>query len=176
MSETIFFFSEWAPISRILVVGAMMYVALVVLLRISGSRTLSSMNAFDFIITVAIGSAFGRALTAKGVALAEAIVAFALLVSLQYGVAWLQIRWPFFSDAVTNPPKLLYFRNAFLSETMRRQRITEAEIRSAVRKKRLGSMDAVEAVVLEANGDLSIIKTVGDGSALGEKVEKQIRG
>ncbi|MFC7216178.1 hypothetical protein ACFQO4_19125 [Saliphagus sp. GCM10025334] len=41
------------------------------------------MNAFDFIVTVAIDSVFGQALTAKSVALAEALVAFGLLVAIQ---------------------------------------------------------------------------------------------
>jgi hypothetical protein len=83
MTDVTFFFSGWEPLVRIVIVGIAMYVALVVFLRISRSRTLSSMNAFDFIVTVAIGSAFGRALTAKAVALAETVVAFGLLVALQ---------------------------------------------------------------------------------------------
>jgi len=134
-----------------------MYVALVFFLRISGSRTLSSMNAFDFIVTVAIGSVFGRALTAKDVALSEAIVAFGLLVTLQYVVTWIQLRWPFFRRVVTNPPALLYFRGEFVDSAMRKQRVTESEIKSAVRKKQFGSIDEVEAVVLESSGEFSVI-------------------
>lgn len=67
-----------------------MFLALILILRISGSRSLASMNAFDFIITIAIGAAFGRSLTAKKVALAEAVIAFILLITLQMCVAWLQ--------------------------------------------------------------------------------------
>lgn len=173
MSDVVYFFGGWAPLGRILVVGTAMYVTLVVLLRLSGSRSLASMNAFDFIVTVAIGSAFGRALTAKGVALAEAAAAFALLLALQYAVAWLQTRWSFVMGIVTNPPQLLYFRGQFLREAMRRERVTEAELEAAVRKKKLGSMDEVEAVVLESSGEFSVIASVGDGSALGDKIRTQ---
>lgn len=174
MKDVVYFFAGWEPLGRIVVVGTAMYVMLVVLLRLSGSRTLSSMNAFDFIVTVAIGSVFGRALTARGVALAEAVVAFLLLVALQYAVAWLQTRWPRFGGAVTNPPVLLYYRGRFLRDAMRRQRVTEAELRAAVRKKRLGTLEEVEAVVLESSGAFSVIRTVGDGSALGAQVRGQI--
>lgn len=159
MSEVIYFFSSWDPLGRILVVGTAMYVALVVLLRISGSRTLATMNAFDFIVTVAVGSAFGRVLTAKSVALAEAVVAFALLIGLQYIVAWLQSRWPYFKRVVTNPPTLLFFQGDFLRESMRRQRVSETELRSAVRKKQFASLDEIEAIVLESNGEMSVIGT-----------------
>lgn len=159
MTQPKFFFGGWTPLVRILVVGVAMYVTLVVFLRISGSRTLSDMNAFDFIITVAIGSVFGRALTAKSVTLAEAVVAFALLVVLQYVVTRLQVRWSFFSRLVTNPPSLLYFRGEFLRSEMARQRVTESELRSAVRKKQGGSLADVDAIILESNGEFSIVES-----------------
>jgi len=174
MTRTTFFFSGWVPLVRILVVGIAMYVTLVVFLRVSRSRTLSTMNAFDFVVTVAIGSAFGRALTAKGVALAEAVVAFGLLVALQYAVTWVQFRWPLFAGAVKNPPALLFFRGECIDETMRRQRVTRTELESAVRKEGFGSLDAVEAVVLEPSGQFSVIGSVEDGSSFGESLDEHL--
>lgn len=103
------------------------------------------MNVFDFIITVAIGSAFGRALTASNVALAEAVVAFALLIGLQFIVAWVQTRFLGVQRFITNPPALLYFQGEFLREKMRSQRVTEDELWAAVRKQNLGSMEQVDA-------------------------------
>lgn len=174
MTDPAFFFAGWAPLTRILVVGVTMYIAIIAILRISGSRTLSDMNAFDFLITVAIGSAFGRALTAKDVALAEAMLAFVLLVALQYGVTWVQIRWPSVRRVVTNPPSLLYFRGEFLDGALRRQRVTEAELRTAVRKSNHGSLSDVEAVVLESSGEFSVIESIDDGSAFGEPLDQHL--
>ena len=174
MMQTTFFFDDWEPIVRIVVVGVAMYVTLVVFLRISRSRTLSTMSAFDFVVTVAIGSAFGRALTAKSVAFAEAVVAFGLLVALQYVVTWIQIRWPYFRNVITNPPSLLYFRGEFVTEAMRRQRVTKSELQSAVRKSKYGSLSEVEAVVLESSGEFSVIESVEDGSAFGKHLDDQI--
>ncbi|WP_123622320.1 DUF421 domain-containing protein [Halorubrum sp. CSM-61] len=174
MTDVTFYFTGWEPLVRILVVGVSMYVTLVLFLRLSGSRTLSSMNAFDFIVTVAIGSVFGRALTAKGVALAEAVVALGLLITLQYTVTWIQVRWPFFGRIITNPPALLYFRGEFVDREMRRQRVARDEIRSAVRKKDFGSLEEVEAVVLESSGEFSVVGSVENGSAFGEKLEEEI--
>lgn len=174
MTDATFFFSGWEPLVRIVVVGTAMYVALVTFLRISRSRTLSSMNAFDFVVTIAIGSTFGRALTAKDVALSEAVVAFGLLVGLQYAVTWTQVRWPLFGRVITNPPTLLYFRDEFIDEELRRQRVAKSEIRSAVRKKRFGSLEEVEAVVLESNGEFSVVGAAEGGSVLGERLDGQV--
>ena len=175
MSDLVFFTGGWLPLARIVVVGTLMYIALVVLLRVSGSRTIASMRAFDFIVTVALGSVFGRALTAKGVSLAEAVVAFVLLIGLQYAVARLQVFSRPFARAVTNPPRLLYFRGEFQTDEMRRTRVTEQELRAVARKKGHGSMDEVEALVLEASGDVAVITTIGDGSALGSELGAQVR-
>lgn len=166
MSSTAFFFSGWTPVVRILVVGVSMYAALVLFLRLSGSRTLATMNIFDFIVTVALGSAFGRALTASGVALVEALVAFALLIALQYAVAWGKTRSDAFGRIITNRPSLLYFRDEFLRDEMRDERVTEDELRAAARKQNVGSLEEAEAIVLESSGQISVIKESSDGSAL----------
>lgn len=176
VSSEPFFFSNWTPLIRIVAVGVPMYIALVVFLRISGSRTLSDMNAFDFIVTVAIGSVFGRALTAKSVTLAEAVVSLALLIVLQYTVSRLQLSIPYFERIVTNPPSLLYFRGEFLDNQLRRQRVSKAELQAAVRKKGPDTLDNVEAVVLESSGEFSVIESVEDATEFGETLEEDLPG
>ena len=173
MDNVIFFFGGWEPVARILVVGALAYVSLIMLLRVSGKRTLVQMNAFDFLITVALGASFGRILTARSVALLEAITAFALLVFLQYAVVWLQTRSARFAHAVTSPPTLLYFRGRVLHDALRRERVTEAELRTAIREHGAGSFEEVEAVVLESDGRFAVVKSgnAGDRSAL-ENLER----
>lgn len=173
MSDPIFFRS-WGPIVRLVVVGVVMYVALVTFLRISGSRTLSTMSAFDFIITVAIGSVFGRALTATRVRLAEAVAAFALLITLQYAVTRLKVRWPFLGRVVTNPPVLLYFRGEFLRDAMRRERVTKSELETAARKNDFSTLAEVEAIVLESSGEFSVMESIGDEAAFGEELDEDL--
>jgi len=173
MTDVLFYFGGWTPIVRILIVGTAMYVSLVLFLRLSGARSIANMNVFDFVVTVAIGSAFGRAITAKTVALAEAVTAFVLLIGLQFVVAQIKTRVPPFERWVTNRPKLLYFRDEFQDDTMANQRVTESELRSAVRKSEHGSMDDIDAIVLESTGEVAVIESVGDGSALGELVEQE---
>ena len=63
--------------------------SLYLILRISGKRTLAKMNAFDFVVTVALGSTLATVFLSKDIALAEGLFAFALLAGLQRIVAWL---------------------------------------------------------------------------------------
>lgn len=168
MDQVTFFFGGWESVLRVLVVGTLGYASIVVLLRATGKRTLASMNAFDFIVTVAIGSAYGRVLTAKGTPLADAVAAFALLVVLQYAVAWLKVRSRRFGQIITGSPTILLYRGQYLHPAMQRERVSEEEVRAAIREQRLGSADEVEAVVLETAGTLAVIprSKAGDRSAL----------
>ncbi len=86
------FFEDWSGLGRVIVVGTLTYVALVLILRISGKRTLSKMNAFDLVVTVALGSTLATIILSKDVALAEGILALGLLIGLQYVVTWSSVR------------------------------------------------------------------------------------
>lgn len=85
------FFDSWAELGRIVVMGVLAYIGLVFLLRVSGKRTLSKMNV-DLVITIALGSTFATVLLSKSVALAEGVLAFAVLISLQFVATWLSVR------------------------------------------------------------------------------------
>jgi uncharacterized membrane protein YcaP (DUF421 family) len=69
------FFDSWTGMLRVVVVGTLAYAALVLLLRATGKRTLSKMNAFDLVVTVALGSTLATVLLSKDIALAEGVVA-----------------------------------------------------------------------------------------------------
>lgn len=159
--QPLFFFGGWVPLVRIVVIGTLTYAALVVLLRVSGKRTLSQMNAFDFVVTVALGAVFGRALTARNVSLSEAVTALVLLVGLQYAVASLKIRSGWFAGLITTPPSLLFYRGRFLRAAMRRERVTDVELLSVVRQHGACSFDEIEAVVLEPDGRFGVIRAGG---------------
>lgn len=161
-------FGGWQPIGRILIVGSIGYVVLVFLLRISGKRTLAQMNSFDFVITVAIGATFGRVMTARSVALAEAATAFVLLITLQFIVAFTQTRAKGFASVVTAAPRLMAYDGRILEASLRRERVTKGEVLAAVRKGGYGDLGQTAAVVMESDGTLTVIgpEGLGDGSAL----------
>ncbi|HWL80919.1 MAG TPA: hypothetical protein VNR89_08200 [Roseomonas sp.] len=85
----------------------MAYAVLVLMLRISGKRTLAKLNAFDLIVTVALGSTPATVLLNKSAALTGGVLAFVLLAGLQYVVAWLSARSDRFDDLVKSEPTLL---------------------------------------------------------------------
>ncbi|WP_144475166.1 DUF421 domain-containing protein [Cytobacillus oceanisediminis] len=151
-------FNSWDAVWRTLVVGVLAYGALVLLLRVSGKRTLSKMNAFDLIVTVALGSTLATILLNKKVALIEGVSAFFILIGLQYVVAWLSIRSDGFKKLIKSDPQLLFYRGNYLKKKITKERVLDVEILQAARSSGINSMDQVEAVVLETDGSISVIK------------------
>lgn len=150
-------FTGWDPIIRILVVGAAAYLALVVVLRASGKRTLSKLNAFDLVVTVAIGSTFSSILTSKDLALAEGVAALALLVGLQYAVTFLSVRIKGIDRLVKSEPSLLLKDGEPLPGALRKQRVTQEELRAAIRTSGGAELSDAAFVVLESDGSLSAV-------------------
>src|SRR5690606_21833559 len=95
-----FIFSDWAAIGRTLAAGICGYVVLIFVLRVSGKRTLSKMNAFDLVITITFGSTFASLMLSRDISLAEGLAALALLALLQYIVARLSVASEAFSGLV----------------------------------------------------------------------------
>lgn len=151
-------FQGWPGIARTLLVGTLAYVTLVLFLRISGKRTLSKLNAFDLVVTVALGSTLSAILLQESIALAEGATALGLLILLQYLVTFASVRSNNVAKLIRSEPTLLVRSGSFCHDAMMRQRITEDEIMSAVRSNGSQGLDEVEAVVLESDGTLSIIK------------------
>ncbi len=157
MMDSPMLYDSAAGLARVLLVGAGAYVALVILLRVTGKRTLSKMNAFDFVVTVALGSILATVLLSKDVALAEGVLAFVLLALLQYGVTWLSVRSKWFCSWIKSNPQTLLRDGVFLAGPMREERVTHDEIMAAIRQAGQDDPARVGLVTLETDGSLSVV-------------------
>lgn len=165
------FFDSLSGLGRVVLISILAYVALVVTLRVSGKRTLAKLNAFDLVVTVALGSTLATILLSKDVALAEGVLAFVMLACLQWLVARLSLTSPWVRDAVRSALTLLLEDGVFRDDAMRRERIVENEVRAAIRTAGHGRIEDIAAVVLETDGSLSVIArnpTCAPLSALGD--------
>lgn len=127
MTDPTFWFAEWAPTARILLIGGCGYIALLLALNLTGARTLAQMNSFDFVVTLAIGASFGRVLTARDIPLAELVAAVGLLIILQFLMTKLQIGLPGTRRILSARPVLLFRDGEFRDDAMRRARVEERE-------------------------------------------------
>ena len=152
------FFDDWEGIGRILITGVLAYATLILMLRTSGKRTLSKFNAFDFIVTICLGSMLSSIIITKSVPLFEGIVALALLITLQFAMTWLSVRWKPFENLIKSDPALLVHRGIYQDRAMRRERISTEEITAALHANGKVEMSALTSVVLETDGSLNVFE------------------
>lgn len=150
-------FQTWTGLGRVLLVGALAYAGLVILLRVSGKRTLSKLNAFDFVVTVALGSILATILLSRDVALAEGLTAFALLIGLQWVVTWTSTRVGFFRKLIRSEPTVLLRDGELVISAMKRERVTQDEVLSAIRESGGSRLEDARAVFLESDGSLTAL-------------------
>src|SRR4051794_4420648 len=155
------FFQGWEPLLRTAIGTSVTYLALVVLLRVAGQRTLAKWYAFDLIVTVALGSTFANGVLSKDVTIAQSVVGFVILVGLQFIIAWMVVRWSPMRTIVNSAPTLVLHLGRFVDSAMKRQRVAEADVRAAVRQQGFPDLESVGAVILEADGTFSVIKDLG---------------
>jgi uncharacterized membrane protein YcaP (DUF421 family) len=162
-------FDRWYDLIRVVLVGPAAYVVLIVFLRVSGKRTLAKLNAFDFVVTVALGSTLATILLSGDVAYLEGAVGLAVLIVLQYAVARASVAIPFVRRAVKSEPRVVVRHGEVRHDALRRERLTIEEIHQALRQSGVADVRQVAAVVLETDGSLSVVGDAGpDASALAD--------
>lgn len=157
------FFDNWDSLVRTFYLTILGYFAMIILLRSSGKRTLSKMNAFDFVITIALGSTLATLSLNKDVTLSDGIVAFSVLILLQYLLTWLSVRYKVVKNIITSNPALIFYEGEFLEQEMKKNRITKDEVYSAGRQKGMANLDNVYMIILETIGDITIIEKMEQG-------------
>jgi uncharacterized membrane protein YcaP (DUF421 family) len=159
-------FNSWSSLAHTLVAGSLGYALIILLLRISGKRTLSKWNSFDFVVTIAFGSILAAMLLSQSTSLAQAVLGFGLLVLYQFILTWVAARSQAIQKLIKAEPTLLFHEGRFVHNVLKQERVTEGEVLAAIRSQGIGDLHQVDAVILETDGSFSVIQNLQDSSAL----------
>ncbi|KRD05115.1 hypothetical protein ASE21_21130 [Flavobacterium sp. Root901] len=151
------FFQDWQTIGKVALTTITAFVTLFLFVRISGKRTLSKLNAFDFVVSIALGSTLSDMMLAVVPAAEGAAVLF-LIILLQYTFAWLARSSSKMEKLINTVPKIVFYDNRFLEKTMAREAITKEEIYAAIRSSGTDQINDVKAVIMELNGSMTVVK------------------
>ncbi|SEB38571.1 Protein of unknown function [Paramicrobacterium humi] len=163
-------FESLTSVARTLLIGSAAYASLIIVLRVAGKRSLSQLNAFDFVVTVAIGSTLSTILLDSKVTWAVGTAAFLTLAALQFLLALITSRLGRAKRLVAGRPVLLLKNGLYEERALRKTRLTREDVMQKIRNSGIGDVSSAGAVVLEADGRLSVISTdkMGDESALSD--------
>lgn len=157
-------FNDLDSVFHTIIFGSIAYVMAIILLRISGKRTLSKWNAFDFVVTIAFGSILASTILSKGTSLLQGVMGFFVLIFLQFLITWLSVRSQEIEELIKAKPTLLLYKGQMQYNALKQERVTEGEVLGAIRANGVAAIEEVEAVVLETDGSFSVIKNSSSGS------------
>ncbi|GAF62989.1 hypothetical protein JCM18903_3107 [Psychrobacter sp. JCM 18903] len=151
------FFDNIDKLGRIVLTTVMVYVLIVLVTKISGKRSTSQLNNFDWIVTVMIGSLGASTILLKDIPFVEGISSILVLYLLQFLVTKYASISPQFSSFILSEPRIVFYQGQFLPDAMRAERLTRQEIECAMRSEGVHRFDDVEAIVFESDAKLTII-------------------
>lgn len=152
------FFDSIDSLVERVIMGVLAYISFLIMLRISGKRSLSELNAFDVIVSVALGSILASTITSTDLTLIDGIASFGILLILQYFISKASVKSHKFEDIIKSNPVLVFYNGEFLDDVMAAERITKRDLLSILRQDGIYNLEEVQSVVLETDGQFSVVK------------------
>lgn len=138
--------------------AAFMYLFLMFIIRISGTRTLKEMTTFDFVLLLVIGDASQQAITSNDYSVINAVVIITTFVVMDFALSFLKNKFKKIDQILDGSPILLVNNGKLIKKMMHYTQIEETEILESGRKAHgLETLAEIKYAVLEKDGDITII-------------------
>lgn len=134
------------------------YIALLVIFRLAGRRSLGDITNFDMVVLLIISEAVQQALIRDDYSLTNAILVVATLIILDVGLSLLRLRFRKLNLFIEGVPTILIENGKVREHVMLQARVDLSDIMEAARRHHgLERQDQIRYAVLETNGEISII-------------------
>jgi uncharacterized membrane protein YcaP (DUF421 family) len=135
-----------------------MYAFLWLVIRAAGSRTLSQITTFDFVLLLVISEAAQQGMVGNDFSITNAAIIIVTLVLIDVGLSLLKVRFPVFDGIASGKPVVIVDRGRALRDRMQKLRVGDDDILEAARRLQgLERMDQIKYAVMEVSGGISVI-------------------
>ena len=145
------------PWWEFIVRGALVFAMLLLMVRLSGRRTVGQFTPFDLLIVMLLSEAVSGSLTGGDESLAGGLIIAATLVALNVGAAYLSSHSKKMSDLLDGSPVLLGRDGKIFKNVLKECRLSDTEVKEALHENDC-KMDEVEYMFLEADGNITVMK------------------
>ncbi|MGZ3768699.1 MAG: DUF421 domain-containing protein [Bdellovibrio sp.] len=134
------------------------YLVVLILLRISGKKQLGQMGPTEFVAILLISNAVQNSMNGGDNSLSGGLLLAVVLVSLSTLISYLTYKSRFVSAVFEGTPTLLVHKGKVISENLAKERMSDGELRTLLRKQGLHQISEINTAILEADGTLSVTK------------------
>ena len=133
------------------------YCMVIVLMRLSGKRSVGQFTPFDLILLILLGNAVQNGLNGGDNSMTAALILASTLICLNYGVAFVTSRFRKVEELIEGVPMVVARDGVVFNEVLRRELVSEEDFQGALRANNLASVDDVALALLETNGTISVV-------------------
>lgn len=145
------------PWWELIVRGAIVYVFLLALIRISGKRQIGQLAPFDLILLLVLSNAVQNSMNGGDNSLAGGLISASTLVLLNYAVGMITFRSKRWEAWIEGRPQVIIHNGQVFEDVMARAKLTQHELNAALRQAGCESAAHVHSAILENNGAISVV-------------------
>jgi uncharacterized membrane protein YcaP (DUF421 family) len=139
--------------------AAAMYVALMVLFKIAGRRSLAELTTFDFVLLMMIGEATQQALLGDDFSVTNSILVIVTLIAIDVGLSLFKQRSVWVARLIDGEPTIIVENGKLLRQRLRNARLVEADVMEAARSSQgIEKLEEIKFAIIERNGKISVIR------------------
>src|SRR4051812_30071139 len=152
------FFSSWSNVGIVILRVVVAYGVIVAVFRIVGEQALAKMRAYDLIVSITLGGLVATIPFLDRFALLDGIAAIIVFVTLQELLRLAQARSTKLHDLVVEEPRVVVWNGKLLEDRMKDWNLRRGEVLAAIRRHGVSAIEEIQAVVLENDGEWSVIE------------------
>ena len=145
------------PWYEIVLRGGLLYLALLVLLRLSGKRTVGQFTPFDLLVLVMLGDAVQGGMIADDKSVTGAVILVTTLLTLNWLAGFLSARSRGVDQLLEGSPVLLIREGTLYEKMLRKSNISHSDLKESMRKAGCIRVEEVRLAVLETDGHITIV-------------------
>lgn len=147
-----------APLLETMIRGTLMYLALFIIFRALAKRDAGMVGISDLLVVVLLADAAQNGLAGDYSSITEGIVLVLTIIAWDYLLNWLGFHVPVFQRLVYPQPLQLVENGRLLWRNMRKELITEDELKSQLRQEGVDDLAEVKEAYLEGDGRISVVR------------------
>jgi uncharacterized membrane protein YcaP (DUF421 family) len=151
-------FMPTLPIWELIARGAIVFLAVLVLLRLFGKRQVGQMTPYDLAVLLLISEAVSNGLRADDNSVSAGVIVVATMLGLNLAISFVSARSKIVDRLVEGTPEVLIRDGHVDYQKLWDTNVSKADLLAALRMQGCASPHEAEFAVLETNGHISVKK------------------
>jgi uncharacterized membrane protein YcaP (DUF421 family) len=142
---------------HIIISTSCVYLFIIIVLRLLGKTELAQLSITDLIFVLLISNAVQNAMVGSDTSLGGGLLAAGVLFGINFIFKKLKYTFPGVKKLIEGEPVILVYKGQMQEENCRKNDITIDELLQAIREHGSDSIEEVDSVILETDGNISVV-------------------